>query len=537
MDRSSPPVTDRGAHGLSEVATGADAGPGRPGAAAFGFGVGLALYAGVGLALHLGLFTSLPRDELEAAYFAQGWAWRYDPDQPPLYNWLARLAVELTGSGGMRAALAGLKMALLTAAYAALHGTVRRLGGGSGAAVLAGMAPLATFALGYETLLLYTHSVLLLTAVALTLLALAGLDQAAGRPARAGWAALLGLALAAGLLTKPNFALFAFALAGAALLDRHLRRRLARPVTALALAPPLLALGLLVLGPAAPERPLGEALAVHLETAQAARPIEILSAGLLGPPALILPLPLVLAALAPAAARRLPDPASRFEHVGRRWLRLLERFWALAVGLAMAGALGLGAHRLDHHYLLPLMLAIPLYLALRVALSRPDPARRRRLRWALAALALAGPAMIAVETTLIRPATCQDCRLLVPAAGLAEELRAAGFTAGTVVASGLPWSAVLLPELPEARLVAAGWGGFRPPSAPPGRPGGCLLLLRPGEAEADRRRLESFLRQEWGVALPPGAALRAVRAPIRYAGDRRFTLPFILVPGGLGGCR
>lgn len=143
---------------------------------------------------------TLDLDQAEQSLLSQQFAWGYS-EQPPLYTWLVQLMFSLTGPAAW--ALFALKAAVLWLTAAAL--IVAAAGAGLPAArqrvILVGLALIPQYI--WESQRDVTHSTL---ATALAAVTLALLLQVRRQPSRGGLLAL-GLALAAGLLSKYNFAL------------------------------------------------------------------------------------------------------------------------------------------------------------------------------------------------------------------------------------------------------------------------------------------------------------------------------------------
>ncbi|MEI9984334.1 MAG: glycosyltransferase family 39 protein [Aliidongia sp.] len=165
------------------------------------------------------------RDELYFIVCGQHLAWGY-VDQPPLVPLIARLARMLFGDS-----LLGLRLvpALADAALVALSAeAARRLGGGSFARWLAGLAVLAAPVFRVDGLLLSTDSLQPLTWLAAALAIIAATERK--RPG--AWYAL-GVLTGIALLDKYMIAFF-LAAAGIGLLLTRERRALARPAPWLA---------------------------------------------------------------------------------------------------------------------------------------------------------------------------------------------------------------------------------------------------------------------------------------------------------------
>ena len=191
------------------------------GPAAQVFALLLAAYAIGHAALRVWISPVLNIDDAREAIFSQTLAWGYEPRQPPLYTWLAWATVRLAGVSV--ASLTVLKYAVLVVAYAFAYGIARRILREPRLAPLASFSLLLLLPIGWFVHDDLTQSVAVLAAAAATVYALIRLETAP-TTGRYAW---LGLALAAGTLSKLTYLVFAAALGLAALTLAPYRRRLA----------------------------------------------------------------------------------------------------------------------------------------------------------------------------------------------------------------------------------------------------------------------------------------------------------------------
>jgi len=141
----------------------------------------------------------------------------YENSHPPLYNWLLRGVLELTGwNWALSSAL--VKYALLGGFHLLIWDTARRLGGrraGLLAVAASGLLPQIVW-MSAHTL---AHSIMVMAGVAATVNAMARLCD---RPTRGGYV-WLGVAAALGALAKYNFLLFFLPFLGVLLSSARLR--------------------------------------------------------------------------------------------------------------------------------------------------------------------------------------------------------------------------------------------------------------------------------------------------------------------------
>ena len=175
------------------------------------------------------------QDQAEQLLLSQSWALGYGA-QPPLYTYLVKLLFQVTGVALWPLLL--LKVALLSMLVLALVrcGEMLALRRDQQLFALSGLALIPQFM--WEAQRDLTHSVLATTVAALTLLQLLRLAR---RPRPGGFIGL-GALVAAGLLSKYSFAIFAASLLLTALTIPALRRSLLRPSLALGVITALLLL-------------------------------------------------------------------------------------------------------------------------------------------------------------------------------------------------------------------------------------------------------------------------------------------------------
>ncbi|MBB4267221.1 glycosyltransferase family 39 protein [Roseospira visakhapatnamensis] len=519
------------------------------------WGLALALLT-LHLAVALGAASGLARDDLETVFFAQGWAWGYDPEQPPLYNWLTQALTDLVGPS--LGAAVGLRWAIIAAGLVALFDAVRRMAGGDralAAGAVAGAAGTALF--GYEGALHFTHTTLLISATAAVLWAIARIAE---RPTSARYLAL-GAALAVACLSKYTFAVFGLALVAAALTDPLLRARV---------------LDRRVLWAALPSLPLlpghlwwrmGQDMVLSDRVASITSqgrevPLPLwerlpgLATDVIVDPVMGMAPPLVLIALLVGVAPRARASRGATPETGTpRWPRVLLVFVLASMALTLAVVLATGGHRLRYHYMMPAALVLPAaaLLGARAWTVSLAPWRARALGWSLAGLAVLAAGGVAADRLIREPVSCGRCLSLLPVEAAAARVRAAGFDGrGTIIAASLDWGANLRRAFPDARLLARSFPDWRPPADDPGD-GACLILLSRAEAEAlaTGAGLDGAALAEAVAPLVDGAPdalplplararvadLPLTRAPLSGGARRTVPFGFLLVPKDRGTCR
>ena len=491
----------------------------------------LALYLAV-MALQASLLAPSGRsDDIETLLLSQSLAWGYEAKNPPAFYWLAWAATHAAGPG--LPVIYALRLAGVLATFAGLYAIARRLQPDPLLAACAGLAMLATLHFHWYLLFYLTNTTF---AMALAPLAVLALFRLRDRPTLPSYA-LLGAVVGLGILSRYNWAIFAAALAAAALAAPEwraclLRRRalLSLGIVLLMLLPHLawIAQNWDILSAEVSGQIIGrEAPPYARRVADGASRLAVAAVSIL-----VFPLGIMAAVCFPRAFRPLavadPERAS-----GLALLRRLVLF-CLALMLLYVAA---GSPYVKPHHLFFLAFA-PLWLIARLDAAALAPWRPRAFAAGLAACA-ALAALAYPFTNLDDARACDACEEFQPVAAYAAALRTAGFERGTILAlsrrQDFP-SAALRSAFPAARIVAADYRVYAPP--PNATPGDCLLVwsgasewprLWPGAPAAAVPRL--------GLPLPAGARLGAIPGKVHLSGRDAHGLRFALIPGGLGDCR
>ncbi|MAY65949.1 MAG: hypothetical protein CMM77_02335 [Rhodospirillaceae bacterium] len=496
----------------------------------------LAVYVGVLLVLRLTLFPGGSDDDAEILYYTQSWALAYKTGQPPLYAWLVRAAE--VALGPTMGAVIGVKYALLASFYGFSYLAARRLFSDNLFAVLAPLSLVACYFIGWETVVNYSHTVLLLAAMAAALWLVLRLET------RSGWVDYLWLALAVavGLLAKYNFALFLVPLLAAAWRHPGVRPRVfcLRFLAALVVAAGLAALPLLhfltdsdALATAAGAGRLFPVVDDRLAAAgQGLSQFALATLGLVSP---FLPFALLMF---PRALASLPHPQARLINAGR----FLEAYLLALFAVCVAVILVTGAADVRNNWMV-VWFPLPLYLLLRIKVfTDAGGAAASRLHWFTAALlvvALAVPAGL-VGRGLLGPQVCRKCNFFVPYSELARSLAVAGFTAGTIVAVDRPNQIAgnLRRYFPHARVISTRWRDYRPPLNAAGKAGvggKCALIWSGGPSGGGAgRMLVEELRG--GIPVPKQTIFRRTSHPLARNPEKRMAWSFVVLEGE-GPCR
>ncbi|MEQ8229641.1 MAG: glycosyltransferase family 39 protein [Rhodospirillales bacterium] len=494
----------------------------------------LGVYFAVLAVLRLGLFPGGSDDDAEILYYTQSWAMAYKGNQPPLYAWLM-MAVQSV-SGPTMGAVIAVKYALLAAFYAFSYLAARRLFSDNLFAAFAPLSLVACFFIGWDAVVNYSHTVLLLTAMSATLWLLLRLEKTSG------WRDYLWLALAiaAGLLAKYNFALFLIPLLIGAWRHPGLRPRVFCPrfggalVLALAMAGLPVALFLTDREAVAGVIGAGRLFPVIEDRLMAAAKglgqFVIATLGLVSP---FLPLGILFF---PRALTSLPHPSERLINTGR----FLEAYLLSLLILSVAAILATGATDVRNNWLV-VWFPLPFYVLLRIKVFADAAGKpmARRLHWfavALLVIAVAVPAGLAGRG-IAGPQTCRKCNFFIPYEDLAQSLMRSGFSDGTIIAQDWPnqLAGNLRRYFPHARVVSTRWRDYEPPLGEnAGGQGKCLLVWAGGGNQGgDVKSLAAQLR---GAPLSNAPRLNRVTLSIPRNADHHKTWSYIVWEGA-GRCR
>lgn len=344
----------------------------------------IAAYMAAHAWLRVASSPTLDLDEAEQVVLAQQFQWGYG-GQAPLFTWLQTLLIRAMGPNVLPLAL--LKSALLAAIFAVAYAIAQHLFTGSRRAAAAASLFLLPY-LVYQSLRDSSHSIILTLACALCLWLILRLGNRRNLPLYVA----LGLCVAAGSLSKYNFALFLIpaAIATVAVPEFRPIARDTRLLLAAAIAIALFT-------------PHGLWMAANFDAATA-ESIEKLKAKEIAPLRSLAKLAeclirfsgvaLIAAGIAlPQILRRQagappPSPA-------RRWFA-----WFFAAGLIglVLMMVATGATDLSERWLLPLLFCLPIALYLRA--RDPSAAAERRFACGIGIAAVAVPIALGTHALL-----------------------------------------------------------------------------------------------------------------------------------------
>ena len=479
----------------------------------------LAAYFVLQALLRLLAVSALGVDDAEMVVITQDLAWGYG-SQPPLYNWLQIGAFAVLGFGAP--AIVILHFLLLFAAFVLVFLSGRLVFASDMKAAGVTLALFAIPQIGWEALHSHTHTLLTLTAAALTLLAMLRVFD------RGGWGdfALLGVALALGVLAKYSYlpVAVAFLIAGATIPALRGRILSLRMVAAIALALVLLAPHLhWVLNH--PEETLSRTFKFRIEEDSGL--LLAWGKGLLamvGGVASYVALAVVVFAGAVFFPVRGRDPRVPARPAVPEARTFILRALAIALALVLVAVLATRATEVKERWLQPILFMTPFALMIFVE-PRLTVFRERLVILFSAAIGVIFLVALAVAY-LIPTASGTPFRALAPFAALADDIRALGFERGTILAEDFYIAGNLRLHLPET-MAAEPEYGLWPRTA--GQPAAPVIVAWSGRRERPPRALRALFEDLCG----PGTALDAtpVRLTERYQhGSRtRYSLTVLKV--------
>lgn len=508
-------------------------------------------YGVVWWALRLMVSPTYSLDEAEQLMFAQDLEMIYRFRHPPLITWLVWSTQALFGLE--RLAFFGLKYLIMTSGALAFYGAAREFlptrPGTPTDAHLAGLAallPLITYQIGYYPHVDLMHTVLLIALLSAALWR-AGVLIRLGRPTDYLW---LGVVLGFGLLSKYIFGVLIIGLAVAAWLTPVVRQRLTLGglgVTLAALVAVILPYAIAAVIEGYSLVGLGRSVTAAdagapLWTAWGPGTLSLIVASLLFP----LPLWPIVLGLAPWIAKPAPPserPAGGREGGCEQWddgarARFLAVVMLTGTACLWLAVLGFGARSFKERWMHQGLLPLPIYLMLKARMMAPDRARLTTLGRRLALLiTIVLPLAFVGRIAHVHLETieCGGCRLHLPFAALADQLRATGFERGTVLVDRHHIGGNLRIHFPDSRFLQAGFPMWVFPDDPRG--GQCLLLWN-ARSETPPVSMMAFIAENLASApLPPPTTSGIIAAPMLGMFEHTHSERYKLYTSGVGDCR
>ncbi|MEX2450191.1 MAG: glycosyltransferase family 39 protein [Rhodospirillales bacterium] len=490
------------------------------------------------LALRITLFHGSSEDDAEQLFFSQAVSWGYKVNQPPLYTWLVILLQKAVGVS--EASVAIVKYSALFAIYYFIYRAAEEIFDDTVYAALSTLSLLAIFYINWDAVVNYSHTVLMAAFLAATLFAVLRLPARNGILSYVVLGALLGL----GLLSKYNFALFLVPLAIAAAASKNLRAHLFTPkiLISLAVAAVLIAPhAAWLLGSPGSIKTTPEYMDVAGGAGSAivrtAKGVLDAAAGavLFLSPLWLLYLVFFRRAFAPLTGRVsdgfLSDSRIADHSAGAEADRRFFEIYFLAFGaLAVLGIAAFTLAGIRNHWMIPL-LPFSLYMMLRIRAVSPRRAVLERFAVLLAVFAFAVVIALTVRA-LTAPNFCKKCNFFFPYAGLAEQIKTAGFDRGTILVNDLPnqLGGNLRRYFPESRIISRRYAYFTPVLKRDG--GKCLLVWNesPWAHKNTRAVVVALAERKLGLSIPAGLPSRYLEAPLPRSKNRTAKLGYLILP-------
>ncbi len=482
-------------------------------------------YCAVHWAVRMAVSPVYTLDEAEQVLFSQSLQWGYRFRHPPLVTWIYALMEEAIGLH--RWSFHAVKYVAMAAGFAGFYLAARRLLREPAAAALATLAWGATWALGLAPHLDLTHTVLL---TALLFFNLHAFALAMQRGRWGDWA-YLGVTIGLGTLSKYVFVIQPAALLLALALTPALRARIAPGRLAAALA-----IGIAIVAPyalwSATEgyslAELGqEASRGSGATANPLMWIAGIGGLVLAMLEFSLPLLALFALLFPRAVfdwRRRPDA----EPETAAWARLLSLSMLIGAAMFSVAVFAFGATEFKSRWMHEILAPLPIVLFLRAQLTGADGTRRLAVFAAACAVFILSAVAGRFAFDAWKPQACAPtCREFQPVEAWADDLRAAGFTGGTIVAMDHHLGGNLRALMPEARVLAAFYPVAAFPAPEPDGPGQCLLVWTDAVPHSQARALNYAFA--WLGVQRPEQPDGEFRHPIRGNPDYEMPLWYAFV--------
>jgi lipopolysaccharide core galacturonosyltransferase RgtB len=490
------------------------------------FPVMLAAYGLLHILVRLVISESAELDEAEQLLLSQSLAVGYT-DQPPLYTWLLILFEAIFGVDILSLAL--LKNLLLFITHLCLFLAARIVLNDAYLALLTSLSLWLVPQIAWESHRDLTHSVLVTSVSSGFFYVMIKLLHSG----RTRHYLLLGLLLALGVLSKHGFLLFAAALCGAVLSQRKMRDRLLdrRMLLACALAGVLiLPYFLWFLEHFHPDTsPMTRKLELH----SGMQPLAAIAMGLFklirASVRFLTPFWLICLLIFP----QLVPWRSAGMTAPNRYRRMLERFFLMVFGILAAAVILFGVTRFKDRWMQPLLFLAPLYVFVRLREVGVAPARLHLFASVLAFFGLVCLVALLAQAW-VAPWFGMFSRLHTPFEEIAQQLRAAGFKQGTIVAENtfiagnlrlaFVSSRVMTPEItPDTQGV-------------PRDLGQCLVVWDGNDRQPLPVPLQRFLTEALHAQFPGSQAPHYAEAWLRRSRQHVFRVGFLLFPDGLQWC-
>lgn len=486
--------------------------------------------------LRLFLSPTLGIDDAEQILFAQQWAFGYRFRQPPLFTWMLLPVIDLVGPGVLAVSL--VRYLFLAVTFVFLYLTARLCLRDQRMAGLSVLSFASIYVFAYYAHHDLTHTTALGAMIALALYVTAKLAE---RPTWGAYSAA-GLVFGLGMLAKWNFAMLAIGI----------------PLTCLVLPPfrPLVLTWKIlatIAVMAAVLAPTALWMLEHGQTVQAVSSdilgrdgaVDRIELWLEGSSALLrsillfplpfLPIFLILfgrSLRVGLAEETFPEP---------RLLSPAFLGWLILVVLGLHALLipSFGAVNFTERWLHPALMSLPIFLFALAERGRPT-ARPIAAFLVVIAILVAAAAGARLYRYAAGADDCDKCREFAPFADLADGLRQAGFSRGTIVADGMHVGGNLKMLFAASRVIDPAFPRALWPDVDERAAAGACLLVWQEEGRkpsARRDRMRDYAVRELDLQMTVPAETGRIEAPLIGSSARRYTLGFELYREDSGGCR
>ena len=479
------------------------------------------------------LFSGIGGDDGEQLIFAQYFDWGYVVRNPPLYTWFVILSQKVFGVSAL--AVNAVKFTTLFLLYWFLYRTGVILFKDQRLAILAALSPLLIFHIAWDSLLGFSHSVLVATLYAATLYSIFNLEKNNHVRGYIG----LGIAIGFGILSKYAFVFFLIALLAASLFDSKLRSRLLNSkilitlLTAAIIVTPHLMW--LYERHAAMAGELAPALTAQGTAAHWLAAGKGILSGIKAIVGFLLPLLVFLALFFPAAWR--PKLVTS-DVEQQRYHRVLKFFFIFLIGFIFLFIIVGGVSRVRTHYMFVMVLA-PMLFFLRIKMAAVNEQRINGFAVVLSAATIVVLLGLPIKF-FVEPWRCGKCEHHVPYEILATGLKKTGFQSGTIFAYWHPYPIAgnLRIAFPNARVISAKHPTARPPlRAPVSTLSQCLLVWSGPAQGSQASNTIRLARQHLNVTVKGNTGPNAIDARLSNGTKKNFTLGYVLLKSSVGDCR
>ncbi len=483
------------------------------------------------------LFPGIGGDDGEQLIFAQYFDWGYVVRNPPLYTWFVIASQKVFGASAL--AVNAVKFTTLFFLYWFLYRTGITLFKDQRLAIVAALSPLLIFHIAWDSLLGFSHSVLVATIYAATLCAFFNLERNHRTLSYIG----LGVAIGFGILSKYAFVFFLVALLAAGLFDAKLRSRILNPkiIFSLVAAGLIATPHLLWLAErhAALAGEIAPALQAQGTTAHILAAGKGLFSGIRAIVGFLLPLLIFLAVFFPAAWR---PKLSSFDLDLQRYHRILGIFFIILIGLILTVIIVGGVAKVRTHYMF-VMVLLPLFFFLRVKMAAVSQQKINGYTGVLFLTAVIVLLGLPIKY-LAEPWRCGKCEHHMPYKTLAADLKKNGFRNGTIFAYWHPYPIAgnLRIAFPKARVISAKHPMAIAPIHASARPsagsvGQCLLIWSGAAQGSQASNTISLAKRYLNVEPKDIGKASTVQARLPTGTKKEFQLGYVLMTPGRGRCR